>query len=241
MNSSQLYPFLLDSQDIVFPRANLALKDPNGLLAIGGNLHTDTLFQAYQQGIFPWYNKGEPILWWSPDPRSVLMPGNLKISKSLKKLIKKQIFQLSYDKSFDEVIKSCSTIPREAQGGTWITNEMVQAYNNLHRRGIAHSIECWQDGKLVGGLYGIAIGQVFFGESMFSKVSNASKVAFVFLVEQLEKWGYAIIDCQVESEHLNSLGAKNIKRNEFLTYLNKHCTAKACDSAWQKVKVNHEE
>jgi len=232
MNTSHLYPFLLDPQDVVFPRANLALNEPNGLLAIGGNLSAETLYQAYQQGIFPWYNKGEPILWWSPDPRSVLIPEQLKVSKSLRKLIRKNIFTITYDQAFQQVIRACSSVPREDQGGTWITDEMLQAYGNLHQRGIAHSIECWQGDKLVGGLYGVAIGQVFFGESMFSKVSNASKVALVYLVEQLLNWGYALIDCQIESAHLNSLGAVCIKRNEFLTHLNRYCTAEVKSKAW---------
>ena len=236
MNASQLYPFLLDPQDIVFPSANLALNDPDGLLAVGGNLQSETLYQAYQQGIFPWYNEGEPILWWSPDPRSVLFPNKLRISKSLAKLLKKGLFRLSYDTAFEEVILACSRVPRGEQGGTWITDEMIQAYINLHRRGIAHSFECWQDEKLVGGLYGIGIGQVFFGESMFSTVNNASKLAFVNLVEHLMNWDYAIIDCQIESAHLNSLGAENIRRNEFLTMLNKFCTNNASQFAWQQLK-----
>lgn len=233
MNASQLYPFLLDPQEIVFPGANLALKEPNGLLAIGGNLNVETLFQAYQQGIFPWYNKGEPILWWSPDPRSILFPENIIVSKSLKKVLRKQHFQVTYDKAFTQVIEACSKIPRADQGGTWITDEMLIAYNELHRRGIAHSFEVWQNERLVGGLYGIAIGRVFFGESMFSLVSNASKVAFVKMVELLIKWDYALIDCQVESEHLNSLGATSIRRNEFLAYLNKYCTLDESVYAWE--------
>ena len=205
------------SKELVFPPVHLANED--GLLAIGGNLSVERLLLAYKSGIFPWYNQGEPIIWYSPNPRMVLFPKNLKVSKSMKQLIKKNEFTITYNQSFSEVISNCKTIFRDDQGGTWITDEMQQAYINLHKKGIAKSVEVWQADELVGGLYGIDLGTVFCGESMFSKVSNASKLAFIYMVQKLEKENYKLIDCQVYNNHLASLGADEISREAFLTYL----------------------
>jgi len=210
--------FLL-SKDLVFPPVNLA--DKNGLLAIGGDLSAERLLLAYKSGIFPWYNPEEPIIWYSPDPRMVLFPKNLKISKSMKQIIRKNQFRATFNQNFSEVISNCKNSYREGQGGTWITEEMEQAYINLHHLGVAKSVEVWEGNALVGGLYGIDLGHVFCGESMFSKVSNASKFAFIYLVQKLEKDHYKLIDCQVYNEHLASLGADEISRETFLTYLKK--------------------
>jgi leucyl/phenylalanyl-tRNA--protein transferase len=210
--------FLL-SEDLVFPPVNLANKD--GLLAVGGDLSAERLLLAYKCGIFPWYSEGEPIIWYSPNPRMVLFPKNLKISKSMKQIIRKNQFRVTFNQNFSEVISNCKNSYRKGQGGTWITDEMEQAYFNLHQLGVAKSVEVWEGNELVGGLYGIDLGHVFCGESMFSKVSNASKFAFVYLVQKLEKEHYKLIDCQVYNEHLASLGADEISRETFLTYLKK--------------------
>lgn len=207
------------SKDLVFPPVNLA--DKNGLLAVGGDLSPERLLLAYKSGIFPWYNQGEPIVWYSPDPRMVLFPKNLKISKTMKQIIRKNQFRATFNENFSEVIFNCKNSFREGQGGTWITDEMEQAYINLHQLGAAKSVEVWEGSVLVGGLYGIDLGHVFCGESMFSKVSNASKFAFIYLVQKLEKENYTLIDCQVYNAHLASLGANEISRSEFLTYLKK--------------------
>lgn len=232
MNAVQ-YPYLLDPNDLSFPPVNLALKDPDGLLAIGGDLSSDRIINAYSQGIFPWYSKGEPLMWWSPNPRSIIYIKDFKPSKSLKKLARKGNFRTSLDESFEQVIRACSAVPRQHQDGTWITEEMIQAYCQLHQQGIAHSCECWLGTELVGGLYGLAIGQVFFGESMFSKQSNTSKLAFSYFVEQLSGWHYKLIDCQVESEHMNSLGAVNIKRESFVQLLNSYSSFTPAVQAWR--------
>jgi leucyl/phenylalanyl-tRNA--protein transferase len=209
---------LLLSKELVFPPVHLANED--GLLAIGGDLSDERLMLAYKSGIFPWYNQGGPIIWYSPNPRMVLFPANLKISKSMKQLIRKKEFKVTYNQNFSEVISNCKHIYRSSdKGGTWITNEMQQAYINLHKKGFAKSVEVWKNSELVGGLYGIDLGTVFCGESMFSKVSNASKLAFIYLVQKLEKENYKIIDCQVYNNHLASLGADEISREEFLTFL----------------------
>ncbi len=205
------------SKDLVFPPVQLANKD--GLLAIGGDLSSERLQLAYKSGIFPWFSRGEPIVWYSPNPRMVLFPKKLKISKSMKQLIKKNKFKVTFNQNFKEVIFNCKTINRKDQDGTWITNEMQEAYLKLHKQGIAKSVEVWLENELVGGLYGIDLGTVFCGESMFSKVSNTSKLAFIFLVEKLTKEHYKLIDCQVYNAHLASLGAEEISRKEFLTYL----------------------
>ncbi len=205
------------SKELVFPPVHLANED--GLLAIGGDLSMERLLLAYKSGIFPWYNQGEPIIWYSPNPRMVLFPENLKVSKSMKQLIKKSEFTITYNQNFSEVISNCKTISRDGQGGTWITDEMQESYIELHKKGIAKSVEVWLDDELVGGLYGIDLGHVFCGESMFSKVSNASKLAFIYLTQKLEKEHYKLIDCQVYNNHLASLGADEISREAFLSFL----------------------
>jgi len=206
------------SKDLIFPPVHLASKD--GILAVGGDLSVERLLLAYRKGIFPWYNEGEPIIWYSPDPRMVLFPHQLKISKSMKQFIRKNEFTITYNQNFSEVISNCRNVFRAAdQGQTWITNEMQQAYVKLHKEGVAKSVEVWRGNDLVGGLYGIDLGTVFCGESMFSKVSNASKLAFIYLTQKLEKENYKLIDCQVYNSHLASLGATEISRDEFLAYL----------------------
>ncbi|EPJ48996.1 MAG: leucyl/phenylalanyl-tRNA--protein transferase [Osedax symbiont Rs1] len=202
-----------------FPAIDTALAEPNGLLAAGGDLTPNRLIAAYKKGIFPWFNQGEPILWWSPAPRCVLIPSQLHISKSLKKQIKKNQYRITFDLAFNQVIQSCSEI-RASDEGTWITDDIQQAYCHLFDQGVAHSIEVWDDNLLVGGLYGLALGRVFFGESMFSRRSNTSKIAFCYLAAQLKQWGFQLIDCQVHNNHLQSLGATEISRELFLDYLN---------------------
>ncbi len=204
--------------DHPFPDPALAESEPDGLLAVGGDLHPRRLIGAYRQGIFPWYNPGQPILWWSPDPRMVLFPGRLHVSRSLRKVLRQQRFRITFDQDFAGVIRRCAA-PRPGQSGTWITPEMERAYQRLHEMGLAHSVEAWQAGELVGGLYGVAQGRVFFGESMFSFVSNASKAAFATLVECLQTLDWAVIDCQVHTSHLASLGAELIPRARFLELL----------------------
>jgi len=210
---------VLDNQ-IKFPSPSQA--DVHGLLAIGGDLSKERLLLAYRSGIFPWYEKDEPILWWSPDPRMVLFPNKLHVSKNMKKLFKKEAFQVTYNQCFEEVIRNCSKINREGQNGTWITEEMISAYIHLHNEGFAKSVEVWSDGDLVGGLYGVYLKEekVFCGESMFSNVSNASKYGFVAWVKKLENEGVKLIDCQLHTKHLESLGAQEIDREVFLSYLN---------------------
>jgi leucyl/phenylalanyl-tRNA--protein transferase len=215
-----------------FPTLNKALSVPDGLLAIGGCLSKKRLLNAYRHGVFPWFNPDDPILWWSPDPRLVLFPHQLIISRSLKKTLRKAVFSVSFDQAFDDVINACAK-PRQQSTGTWITSEMNHAYRELHQLGMAHSVEAWRDGKLVGGLYGVAIGQVFFGESMFHTQTDASKVAFVCMVQHLKDWDYQMIDCQVHTDHLASLGAEEIKRDEFKKLLTHYCDAPVQSNAWQ--------
>ena len=207
------------SQFLDFPNPSEA--DSDGLLAVGGDLTPERLLIAYNSGIFPWYEGNQPILWWSPNPRMVLYPEKIKVSKSLRKLINKEIYQVTFNTAFSEVIKNCSTIKREGQGGTWITEEMQKAYIDLHKLGHAISVEVWRDTKLVGGLYGIDLPKkkVFCGESMFSSESNASKIGFYYLVSELAKKDYKLIDCQLYTAHLESLGASEISREEFLQIL----------------------
>ena len=208
-----LHPLRLE-----FPPVESALREPDGLLAAGGDLSAERILAAYRQGIFPWFNPDEPILWWSPDPRCVLFPERLHVSRSLRKALRKQAFRVTFDSAFEQVIAACAA-PRAYAKGTWISPEMQRAYCRLHWLGHAHSVEVWQGEELVGGLYGLALGGIFFGESMFSNQSNASKIGFVHLVEHLKKWGYALIDCQVYSDHLASLGADEIPRAEFMARL----------------------
>lgn len=226
-------PFLLDPLNKTdFPNVNDALLEPDGLLAIGGDLSTERLLAAYRHGIFPWYSDGQPILWWSPNPRAVLFPVELKISRSLRKSIRRQNYIITADSAFDAVISECA-VPRKDGLGTWITEEMNQAYIRLHQQGHAHSIEVWRDKRLIGGLYGVSVGQVFFGESMFSRESDASKLAFSFLVTQLKSWNYGLIDCQIYSEHLGTLGARVIPREDFVKLLEKYCVRNGKIGQWK--------
>jgi leucyl/phenylalanyl-tRNA--protein transferase len=205
------------TDDLLFPPPELAEDD--GLLCVGGDLSEDRLLLAYSMGIFPWYSDGYPVMWWSPDPRLVLFPGELKVSRSLRQVLKKDVYKVTMDAAFPEVIRNCAGILRKHDQGTWITPEMRDAYIQLHCSGFAHSVESWLDGELAGGLYGVALGGAFYGESMFSKKSNASKVAFVTLVNQLIKWNFTIIDCQVTTGHLASFGAREIPRSSFIQTL----------------------
>ncbi len=205
------------SEQFVFPDPELA--EPDGLLAVGGDLRPERLFQAYTHGIFPWYSEGDPILWWSPNPRMVLFPSELKRTKSLKQVVKNGGFKTSFDESFPAVIQQCSSVERKGQRGTWITPEMKKAYVRLYELGIAHSVEVKKDGELVGGLYGLLIGKVFFGESMFHRVSNASKVALWHLVDRLLELKVELIDAQQDTSHMRSLGGKLLERKTFLTLL----------------------
>lgn len=211
----------LEDASSPFPPVRSALQHPNGLLAAGGELSSARLISAYRQGIFPWFNPGEPILWWSPNPRCVVYPKDIHISKSLRKSIRRADVNVTFDQAFTQVIHACAE-PRSYQQGTWISPEMIAAYTELHHQGFAHSVEVWDGNNLVGGLYGLSMGSLFFGESMFSKQTNASKIAFSFLCVQLQQWGFNLIDCQVHNEHLESLGAKLIERDMFCSLLTKH-------------------
>ena len=219
-----------NSADLRFPPARLA--SPEGLLAIGGDLRTERLLEAYRHGIFPWYSTGQPILWWCPDPRMVLFPAELKLSRSLRKTMRAARYRVTLDSRFREVMQACAA-PRPGQDGTWITSEMIEAYAQLHALGYAHSVEAWRDNELVGGLYGVALGAMFFGESMFARATDASKVAFVHLVHQLQAWGFTLIDCQVTTAHLASLGAKEISRVDFLRDLAAALRAPDRRGRWQ--------
>jgi len=211
----------LSRDTLTFPPLDKALRDPNGLLAAGGDLSAERLVQAYRHGCFPWYQDGQPILWWSPDPRTVLFPDELHVSRSLRKLMRQGRYQVSFDQDFAAVIRACAA-PRDYADGTWITDSMQAAYLTLHKQGFAHSVEVRQDGELVGGLYGLAMGRLFFGESMFSRADNASKVGFVSLVEHLQQAGFELIDCQMPTDHLHSLGARAIPRAIFADYLQRY-------------------
>jgi leucyl/phenylalanyl-tRNA--protein transferase len=215
-----------------FPPLERALREPNGLLAAGGDLSPERLLQAYRRGIFPWFSRGEPILWWSPDPRMVLFPGELKISRSLKKTLRRGDFEARADTAFEQVIEACGH-PRPGQRGTWITPQMRQAYTRLHHLGVAHSVETWRYDELLGGLYGIAIGRMFYGESMFSRVSDASKVALVYLVWQLHRWGFELIDCQMNTPLLASFGAREIPRAEFTRRVSELVNYRDVRSPWR--------
>ena len=201
-----------------FPPVESALRDPNGLLAMGGDLSVERLLDAYRHGIFPWFNPGEPILWWSPDPRMVLLPQAIRVTRSLAKRIRNGGFELRVDTAFAEVMRACAA-PRDDALGSWISPAMVAAYGRLFDAGYAHSVETWHDGVLVGGLYGVAIGRMFYGESMFSRMPDASKVALVHLARQLQDWDFGMIDCQMETPHLASLGARTLPRAAFTARL----------------------
>lgn len=208
----------LQRDSLIFPPLNQALREPNGLLAAGGDLRPERLLQAYRHGCFPWFQDGQPILWWSPDPRTVLFPQEIHLSRSLSKCLRQQRYSVTFDQAFAQVIQACAA-PRAYADGTWITTPMQHAYLELHRQGVAHSVEVWRGAELVGGLYGLAIGQLFFGESMFSRADNASKVGFATLVSHLQQWGFVLIDCQMPTEHLHSFGARAISRQDFASYL----------------------
>lgn len=202
---------------LIFPRPELAEED--GLLAVGGDLSEQRLLLAYSLGIFPWYSEEYPILWWSTNPRLILLPEELTVSRSLRQVLRRSVFTVTLDRAFEDVIGNCASAGRKGQPGTWITDEMKEAYLRLHRLGYAHSVESWREGQLVGGLYGVSLGGVFFGESMFALKSNASKAAFATLVRRLGEWGFTLIDCQVKTGHLMSFGAREISRDEFMQRL----------------------
>jgi leucyl/phenylalanyl-tRNA---protein transferase len=214
-----------------FPSPNTALIEPDGLLCAGGDLAPETVLAAYQQGIYPWFSRGQPILWWTPDPRMVLFPDEFKISKSLAKTIRQQKFTITFDVAFQRVIEGCAA-PREEGGGTWIVEEIIDAYTALHKKGYAHSAEAWLNGELVGGLYGVAIGKVFYGESMFARETDASKVAFALLVEKLKGDGFALIDCQQQTRHLANFGARPIPRAAFLKHVAELINSSDDKSVW---------
>ncbi len=205
------------SQDLSFPSPRLASSE--GIVAVGGDLRPERVLMAYQKGIFPWFESDDFLIWWSPDPRMVLFPEKIKISKSMRSFLRKNPFEISFNKAFSEVVEACAKVKRFGQDGTWITSGLMEVYNDLHEKGHAYSVEVWEEGHLVGGLYGIDIGSVFCGESMFSKTNNASKVALIYLARELKKDHYKLIDCQVPTQHLASMGAESISRETFLTYL----------------------
>ncbi len=219
-SSRRELPYLLSPNDPkgAFPPVDAALREPNGLLAVGGDLSITRLINAYRQGIFPWYSPGDPILWWSPDPRTVLYAHELHISRRMQKWLRQQTLVVTMDRDFPAVINACAQ-PRRDGGGTWLVAEMIDAYRALHVRGIAHSVEVWEQQQLIGGLYGVAIGGVFFGESMFSRRPNGSKVALIHLCRQLVQWGIELIDCQVVTEHMLTMGARTISRRDFIRQL----------------------
>lgn len=218
--------------DLWFPDVEESTDE--GIVAVGGDLSVERLILAYSKGIFPWYSSDKsPIIWWSPDPRFVLFPENLNVSKSMRPYFNQNKFKVTWDQNFEDVIKNCQKIDREDQPGTWITSKMLAAYIQLHKKGYAHSVEVWLDNELVGGLYGISLGKVFFGESMFTKVSNASKFGFISLVNQLKQKGFLLIDCQQETKHLESLGASAIKRKDFIDILNHNNIEETYIGSWK--------
>lgn len=222
--------WLAPGQD--FPPLAQALSDPAGLLAASGDLSPARLIAAYRQGIFPWYNAGDPILWWSPDPRMVLLPDELRVPRSLAKLMRRQPYEIRVDSAFRAVMTACAQ-PREGQAGTWINADIIDAYTQLHALGVAHSVEAWQDGVLVGGLYGIALGRAFYGESMFARAPDASKIAFVHLVRQLQRWQFGMIDCQMNTAHLARFGAREIPRADFIARLESLVNLAAVPTPWR--------
>ncbi|MGE0559514.1 MAG: leucyl/phenylalanyl-tRNA--protein transferase [Burkholderiales bacterium] len=225
-----MIPWLEQGDD--FPPLEHALAEPNGLLAAGGDLSPQRLLAAYSRGIFPWYGRDDPLLWWSPDPRMVLFPAELRVPRSLAKRLRRRDFEIRVDSAFAAVIHACAA-PREDGAGTWITAEMISAYCELHRRGHAHSVETWIDGTLAGGLYGIALGRVFYGESMFARAPDASKIALVCLVRQLRRWQYGVIDCQMKTAHLARFGAREIPRSEFSQHLSKLVNCASSAGHWR--------
>ena len=226
-------PIFALSDDIIFPPVHLA--EDNGIVAVGGDLSPERLMAAYAQGIFPWYSEGDPIIWWSPDPRFVLFPNELQVSKTMRQVLKRNLFQITVDKNFSGVILGCQQ-PRKHERGTWITEEMMAAYVKLHELGIAHSVEAWQSGKLAGGLYGLSLGKCFFGESMFTRVSNASKAAFITLLQRLAGMEFLIVDCQVYTGHLESLGARFISREVYVAILKEGLKHDTIQGSWQDMR-----
>ncbi|MCX7163001.1 MAG: leucyl/phenylalanyl-tRNA--protein transferase [Rhodocyclales bacterium] len=225
-------------EDVSFPLLDTALTEPNGLLAAGGDLSPQRLLAAYRRSIFPWYSQGQPILWWSPDPRMTLIPDELKISRSLAKTLRNANYQVRLDTAFGDVVRACAGKPRQGQSGTWISAEMQAAYGELHRTGHAHSVETWIDDKLAGGLYGIAIGRAFYGESMFADARDASKIALAHLCAHLTQRGFGIIDCQMETAHLASLGAKPMPRRHFAARLDDLCASGEAPGCWPAAAID---
>jgi leucyl/phenylalanyl-tRNA--protein transferase len=225
-----MIPFL--SSHDPFPPVDRAMEDPNGLLAAGADLSPERLLDAYTHGIFPWFGEDDPVLWWSPDPRMVLFTNEVHVSRSLRKTIRSGRFQMTLDSCFTRVMEECAA-PRRGQDGTWITDEMTEAYARMFALGHAHSVEVWIDRQLAGGLYGVTIGRMFFGESMFSRVSDASKIALVALVHQIKRWGFPLVDCQMSTGHLSSLGAREIPRAAFLRQLRPLVRQPSVPSPWR--------
>ncbi len=223
----------------LFPPVERALAEPNGLLAAGGDLAPERILAAYRRGIFPWFGEGDPILWWSPDPRMVLFPAEFKVSRSLAKTLRNKSYEVRLDTAFPEVVAACAETPRHGQSGTWITPAMRDAYDRLHLLGYAHSVETWMDGRLAGGLYGIALGRVFYGESMFAHATDASKIALAHLCRFLEQRDFAVIDCQMETEHLASLGARPIPRREFVAGLARWTRSGMVPGRWLPDAAEH--
>lgn len=232
--------YRLSNTEVQFPHPSLALDDPNGLLAFGGDLSVPRLLLAYRHGIFPWFSDGEPILWWSPDPRGILELDDFYASKSLRKLARSGRYSLTLNRDFEQVIRQCATVPR-TDSGTWITEQMVQAYIELHKAGHCHSVEVWDDSELVGGLYGVSVGRVFCGESMFHHRSNASKLAMLALVQHLKQAGFAFIDCQLQNDHLASLGASELPRDAFLERLSVAANQPVAPYCWQPQELKPDE
>ncbi len=229
---TSLHPYALLPNTTEFPPVEQALSEPNGLLAIGGDLKPQRLIAAYRQGIFPWYTLGSPLLWWSPDPRCVLRFEDFKLSRSLQKNLRNKAYRVTFDQAFREVMQACAA-PREGQDDSWITQAMLDAYYRLHQSGVAHSVEVWDGEHLIGGLYGISTGRVFCGESMFSKVTDASKIALAILVEKLQEWDYCLIDCQITNKHLTRMGASNMPRIEFVRLLCEERDKLTVPEAWK--------
>lgn len=230
--------FLLDPHDpkAPFPDVSMAEREPDGLLAVGGDLSIARLINAYRHGVFPWFSQGDPILWWSPNPRTILFPERLRVSRSLRKTLRKEMLGVTVDTDFEGVINACAG-PRPGSEGTWLVPEMISAYERLHRGGWAHSVEVWREGELVGGLYGVAVGRVFFGESMFSRVPDASKVALVHLCRSMVDWGFGLIDCQVLTGHLVRMGAVQIPRERFVELLSRLCPLEGRAGPWGDGKL----
>lgn len=223
------------SVSVQLPSPSQALREPNGLLAVGGTLNAETLLSAYRQGIFPWYSQGQPILWWSPDPRAIIWPDKFHVARSLRRTLRRRPWRVTVDCAFGRVIAACAA-PRRTETGSWLTPAMIAAYTELHRLNFAHSVECWVGDELAGGLYGVAVGDIFCGESMFSQVTDGSKVALYALCQRLVKWGYRVLDCQIENPHLRSLGAESVSRHLFCEWLDATDNDAAISAeAWQPV------